>query len=69
MAAIGHPLVADAVYGGTPEFGLTRQALHATRLAFVHPISAEQMAFDAPVPLDMQLALIHFGPTLQSAEA
>jgi 23S rRNA pseudouridine1911/1915/1917 synthase len=65
MASIGHPLVADAVYGGSPQFGLTRQALHATRLAFLHPVTAKQLAFDVPVPPDMQQALAHFGPALQ----
>jgi 23S rRNA pseudouridine1911/1915/1917 synthase len=69
MASIAHPLVADTVYGGTPQFGLTRQALHATRLAFVHPVSAKQLAFDAPVPPDIQQALAHFGPALQSGKA
>ena len=33
LAARGHPLVADAVYGGKPALAMTRQALHATRLA------------------------------------
>jgi 23S rRNA pseudouridine1911/1915/1917 synthase len=66
MASIGHPLVADAVYGGAAQYGLTRQALHATRLAFVHPATGERLQFDAPVPTDMQLALGCFGPALQS---
>jgi 23S rRNA pseudouridine1911/1915/1917 synthase len=69
MASIGHPLVADAVYGGSQQFGLNRQALHATRLAFVHPITAEQLTFDAPVPPDIQQALTQFGPALQSGIA
>jgi 23S rRNA pseudouridine1911/1915/1917 synthase len=67
MESIGHPLVADSVYGGTPEFGMARQALHATRLAFVHPVSAMPLAWEAPLPPDMQQALVHFGPALQSA--
>jgi 23S rRNA pseudouridine1911/1915/1917 synthase len=69
MASIAHPLVADSVYGGSPQLGLTRQALHATRLAFVHPVSGEPLQFDCPVPADMQQALGHFGPALQSFEA
>jgi 23S rRNA pseudouridine1911/1915/1917 synthase len=69
MASIAHPLVADSVYGGTPQFGLERQALHATRLAFVHPVSAKPVAWEAPLPPDMQQALVHFGPALQSAKA
>ena len=69
MASIGHPLVADSVYGGSPQFGLTRQALHATRLAFVHPVTAKERVFEAPVPADIQLALAQTGAALQSAKA
>jgi 23S rRNA pseudouridine1911/1915/1917 synthase len=69
MASIGHPLVADGVYGGSAHLGLTRQALHATRLAFVHPVSGEPLQFDCPIPADMERALGHFGPALQSAKA
>ena len=39
MASLGHPLIADTLYGGHPEGGLERQALHAFRLAFEHPVS------------------------------
>jgi 23S rRNA pseudouridine1911/1915/1917 synthase len=48
-----HPLLADALYGGRPALGLTRQALHAHRLAFRHPASGEVMTFCRPVPADM----------------
>ena len=69
MASIAHPLIADSVYGGTAQFGMQRQALHATRLAFVHPVSAKSLAWEAPLPPDMQHSLAHFGPALQSAKA
>ena len=69
MAFIGHPLVADSVYGGTPQLGLTRQALHATRLAFVHPVTGEQLQFDAVLPADMQQALAQMVPALQFGKA
>jgi 23S rRNA pseudouridine1911/1915/1917 synthase len=69
MASIGHALVADSVYGGTPQYGLTRQALHATRLAFVHPVTAERLQFDAPLAPDMQQAIAHLGPAVQSGQA
>ena len=52
----GHPLLADALYGGRPALGLTRQALHAHRLAFRHPVGAEMMTFCRPVPADMAAA-------------
>lgn len=47
------PLVADALYGGRPAFGMARQALHAEKLRFVHPISAQEMTFEAPLPADL----------------
>ena len=56
LAARGHPLVADAVYGGKPALSMTRQALHATRLAFDHPASGRTMAFDASPPADLASA-------------
>lgn len=51
-----HPLVADALYWGAPLLGMTRQALHAARLGFVHPITGEAMRFEAPLPADMAAA-------------
>ena len=56
LASRGHPLVADAVYGGKPALGMLRQALHATRLSFVHPGHGALMAFDLPLPADMAAA-------------
>jgi len=57
MAHIGHPLVADELYGGAPAAGMARQALHAFRLAFAHPASGETLVFHAPLPQDLQGAL------------
>jgi 23S rRNA pseudouridine1911/1915/1917 synthase len=56
LSSSGHPLVADALYGGAPALGLERQALHAARLGFDHPASARPMAFTAPLPADMAAA-------------
>jgi 23S rRNA pseudouridine1911/1915/1917 synthase len=53
LAWRGHPLVADALYGGAPALGLERQALHAARLGFDHPFDARPMAFSAPLPADL----------------
>ncbi|NMM82532.1 pseudouridine synthase [Acidovorax sp. SRB_14] len=61
MASIGHPLVADALYGGSPAAGMQRQALHAFRLAFAHPVSGMEMEFKVPLPEDMQGALAQWG--------
>lgn len=56
LASRGHPLVADATYGGTPALGLQRQALHAARLDFVHPMSLQPMQFATPPPPDFDAA-------------
>ena len=61
MASIGHPLVADETYGGAQAAGLARQALHAYRLAFSHPMTGAAMAFLAPLPADIRQALDSWG--------
>ena len=57
MAKIGHPLVADDLYGGVSSGTLNRQALHACRLAFEHPATGASLEFNCPVPGDMRLAI------------
>ncbi|MGP1516724.1 MAG: RluA family pseudouridine synthase [Ottowia sp.] len=57
MAHIGHPLLADGLYGGAPAAGLERQALHAWQLALIHPITGQALAFAAEVPPDLARAL------------
>ncbi len=70
MAYIHHPLLGDPVYGGrlriasgtSPELqealrSFRRQALHAARLELQHPRSGELMAWEAPLPADMQQML------------
>jgi 23S rRNA pseudouridine1911/1915/1917 synthase len=67
MAHINHPLLGDPLYGGglklpkgaSPELiavlrGFRRQALHAERLSFVHPINREPVQFEAARPVDME---------------
>ena len=54
MASIGHPLVADPLYGGAPAAGLQRQALHAFRLALAHPVTAAPLVFHAALPADLR---------------
>jgi 23S rRNA pseudouridine1911/1915/1917 synthase len=66
MAYVKHPLIGDPLYGGsfrlpkaaTEELvaalrGFRRQALHAEKLSFVHPVSGEPMSFESPLPTDM----------------
>ncbi len=61
LASIGHPLVSDEMYGGKPAAGLGRQALHACRLAFTHPVTGDALEFRAPLPDDLAAALARLG--------
>jgi 23S rRNA pseudouridine1911/1915/1917 synthase len=61
MASIGHPLIADEVYGGQFAGGLVRQALHAFKLAFVHPITSQALRFESALPPDLESALVNLG--------
>ena len=61
MAALGHALIADKLYGGHFELGLQRQALHAFRLAFKHPASQLAIDLKADLPQDMVAALEKLG--------
>lgn len=58
LASIGHPIIGDPVYGrraGKDEHrAFHRQALHARRLAFVHPKSGRAVSWEAPPPQDMR---------------
>jgi len=56
LASRGHPLVADAVYGGAAALGMQRQALHATRLALTHPADGTALEFRAVPPADFDAA-------------
>ncbi len=63
MAAKGSPCLGDPVYGSGPpapgvreamaQAGLTRQALHAAILGFVHPVTGQTLRFESPPPGDM----------------
>ncbi|MBX6367198.1 MAG: RluA family pseudouridine synthase [Rhodospirillales bacterium] len=69
LAAKGHPLVGDPVYGsgrqarratgpaGAALARFPRQALHAYRLGFVHPATGERLAFEGELPADMAAML------------
>lgn len=54
MQAIGHPLIGDFLYNSR-DTHMKRQALHAGKLSFRHPITKETLSFTAPVPQDMQV--------------
>ena len=54
LAAIGHPLVGDSMYGaGRTTFGLGRPFLHAAELSFDHPRSGARLTFTSPLPPDL----------------
>jgi 23S rRNA pseudouridine1911/1915/1917 synthase len=63
LAHKGAPCLGDPVYGaGAPApavraaiaaAGLSRQALHAAVLGFIHPITGEALRFETPLPPDM----------------
>jgi 23S rRNA pseudouridine1911/1915/1917 synthase len=60
----GHPLVGERQYGahsgrgpGPPAPRFARQALHAWRLGFDHPVDGRRLAFEAPLPSDMTALL------------
>lgn len=70
MAALGHPLVGDGVYGlpesklrNTPGIvqGFSRQALHAEAIRFCHPVREEMMTLRAPYPADLVALLAALG--------
>jgi 23S rRNA pseudouridine1911/1915/1917 synthase len=58
LQAVGHPVAGDAAYGGQRgALGLSRQFLHAHRLAFEHPVTGAWMEFDEPLPDDLVAVL------------
>ena len=64
MQHLGHPLLADELYGGRPMAGLQRQALHAWRLSLQHPVSGQAWTWQRTPPPDMAAALaeLRLGP-------
>lgn len=58
LASIGHPVAGDTIYGrrraGLP---LDRHFLHAGRLEFRHPVTGQDLAFEAPLPEDLEATL------------
>ncbi len=64
LAAIGHPVVGDATYGGArPALPVGRPLLHAAELGFRHPGTGEWVRFEAPLPADFAAVLARLGAT------
>jgi 23S rRNA pseudouridine1911/1915/1917 synthase len=66
LSAIGHPIVGDPTYGGLHRRTaahlravqrLERPFLHSSRLVFTHPADQRRVAFDSPLPLDLQAVI------------
>jgi 23S rRNA pseudouridine1911/1915/1917 synthase len=57
LRAIDHPVAGDPEYGTPGRLGLERQFLHATRLAFTHPVTGQPIDVSSPLPPDLQAAL------------
>ena len=54
LAAIGHPVLGDELYGGRTSFNSeNRLALHAQMLTFLHPITSNLMHFESPLPAEL----------------
>jgi 23S rRNA pseudouridine1911/1915/1917 synthase len=61
LKAIGNPVLGDPEYGVPGALGLRRQFLHATRLAFDHPVSGARVEVVSPLPADLSRALVTAG--------
>ncbi|MGL4667023.1 MAG: RluA family pseudouridine synthase [Saezia sp.] len=57
MSSIGYPLVGDVLYGGKITYNMSRQALHAFRLSFVHPMTGKDLVFMQDFPADLSDAV------------
>jgi 23S rRNA pseudouridine1911/1915/1917 synthase len=57
LAAIDLPIAGDPTYGVAGDLGLERQFLHASRLAFEHPMTGEPVDVSSPLPPDLAAAL------------
>lgn len=57
MAYIGHPLVGDTLYGEVSPL-INRQALHAYKISFIHPISMEKLEISVGLPGDIDNKVI-----------
>ena len=56
LSQLGYPLAGDDLYGGHLE-SIQRQALHAARVSFYHPITNEWLELHAEMPEDMNVLL------------
>lgn len=79
LAALGHPIIGDLVYGSSSRFNtlptvlrdFPRHALHARALRFFHPVTQQPLTVCAPYPEDFQrvFAMLPFGVEEEGTEA
>ena len=62
LAEIGHPIEGDPAYAGRGARLIERQALHAWKLAFVHPRTGAALRFESPLPADFRALLERLRP-------
>ena len=53
---INHPILGDSLYGNKSDL-INRQALHACKVSFIHPITNEPINIEIPLPLDIKKVL------------
>lgn len=57
LSALGFPIVGDILYDAEESELISRPALHALSLKFIHPISGKNLSFNAPYPKDFEILL------------
>lgn len=50
MSSLHHPVAGDVIYGQKNGVKVPRMMLHAFSLRFIHPITGQEMSFEAPLP-------------------
>ncbi len=68
MSHIGHPVLGDWLYGDENIMLIKRQALHAARLTFVHPMNGKKLTLKASLPQDMKGVLATLSEREQRAK-
>lgn len=56
MSSINHPIIGDSLYGMESKY-IDRQALHAYKIKFIHPITKKEIEVTAPIPDDIKNVL------------
>jgi 23S rRNA pseudouridine1911/1915/1917 synthase len=60
MKHIGHPLIGDRLYNPDNRI-MDRQALHAQKLTFTHPVTGMNISITSDIPADMESVIRKYG--------